>query len=216
MRKADHAGHQVGGELEPGSQFAIVTPQAEVDHPITGEPLGVYYAGLGTIRVLAAYETSSIAAITMSCEQIRMGDELVPMRADRIPATPAPPFTRLDVRENGNPTGYIVYIKDSVGVAAAGNVVHLDLGEEDGLAPGDYLTAFVMSRQPHEDFSLSYDYRWGNANYTTPKARGRDLNTYPPRIVGQMIVLSTESHTATAKIIRSLTEVSVGTMVEMH
>ena len=54
-----------------------------------------------------------------------------------------------------------------------------------------------------------------------PELRDADLHwddghdDFPPLPVAQLIVMTTEPHTATAKVIYSLREMTVGTMVEL-
>ena len=61
---------------------------------------------------------------------------------------------------------------------------------------------------------IGYDFDWGTARFVTPKLPKGDPRDFPPRIIGQLVVISTYSHTASAKVIYALTEMEVGTMVE--
>jgi hypothetical protein len=99
---------------------------------------------------------------------------------------------------------------------ATGNVVFVDLGADDGLKPGDILTAFepAVASYPYARSEIKYKYQWGNVQFETPKVKVGDPEAFPPRLLGQLVVMTTESHTASAKIIYAVAEMQIGTMVE--
>jgi hypothetical protein len=96
-------------------------------------------------------------------------------------------------------------------------MVQVDLGREDGLTPGDFLTAFVPVHSDRKHVMPDYRFKYGNEVFSRPDLHqddGRD--TYPELPVAQMVVVTTGAHTATAKIVYSLREIAVGSMVEMN
>ena len=204
------------GHLEPGVEYSIVVSDGEVRHPLNHDRLGIYYRRKGSVKVLQAFEKTAIAEITMACDEIRTGFDLAPLRVTTLPANDPPPFNRLDVTETGKPVGYIVHVLDNVRVAATGTIVEIDLGYADGLEPGDFLTAFIHI-EPYEGFrQVDYKYEWNRHVFEPPPQRRHDKNHYPPRILGQLVVIGTEKHTATAKIINSVREIELGTLVEVY
>jgi hypothetical protein len=72
-----------------------------------------------------------------------------------------------------------------VNVVGTGHVVYLDLGEEAGVEPGDVLTIF----RPRNDLP-----RWN---------------------IGQLVVLTVEDGTSTAKVARAVSEIFPGDRVEL-
>lgn len=204
------------GHVESGTEYSIVVRDGEVRHPITHNRIGVYYKRLGSVKVLAAQDRTAIAVVSLACDEIRTGYDLVPLKVNKMPAKPAPPFDRLQVLAEGKPTGYIVHVKDDTQRVGTGHLVDVDLGYEDGLEPGDFLTIFTASR-PYDTYSaVSYDYVWRNQRHETPEYRHDYHNEYPPKVIGQLVILTTEKNTATAKIIHAIREIEVGDEVEVH
>jgi hypothetical protein len=203
-------------EVQPGAEFSIVQRHSEISHPESGRRIGWYYDRTGRLKVLAAYDAAAVAEITLACDEIRAGQELVPHELQPFPMTQAPPFDPNDVMSSGNEIGFLVHTKDDMKVVATGNVVFVDLGSEDGLKPGDILTAFEPAVPPNfvDRGGISYDYKWGNARFEQRKVKQGDARNFPPRLLGQLVVMDTESHTATAKVIYSVAEMHIGTMVE--
>lgn len=204
------------GHVMPGVEYSIIVRDGEVHHPVTNRRLGYYYKRLGTVTLVMEHEETAIGKITMACGEIRTGHDLVSLEVTPIATTHAPPFDRLDVLQSGKPTGYVVHTMDYVALAGTGNIVEIDLGFEDGLEPGDFLTIFLPNG-PYEGYmNHDYDFDWGNYNVRSPKLRKSRIKEYPPRIIGQMMVLTTEKRTATTKIIHAIREVQIGSMVEVH
>ena len=204
------------GHVEPGTEYSIVVRDGEVRHPITHSRVGVYYKRLGSVKILAGQERTAIAIISLACDEIRTGYDLVPLKVTKLPAKPAPPFDRLQVLSEGKPTGYIVHVKDDTQRVGTGHIVDVDLGFEDGLQPGDYLTVFLPNLAYDKYSAVKYDYTWRNQRYETPEYRHDYHNEYPAKIIGQLVILTTEKNTATAKIIYAVREIEVGDEVEVH
>jgi hypothetical protein len=203
-------------EVQPGAEFSIVQRSSEISHPESGRRVGWYYERTGRVKVLAAYDASAVAEITLACDEIRAGQQLVPHELQPFPMNQAPPFDPHDVMSSGSEIGYLVHAKDEMKVVATGNVVFVDLGADDGLKPGDILTAFEPGAPSNfsDRGGIKYDYKWGNARFEQRKVKKGDARNFPPRLLGQLVVMSTESHTASAKVIYSVAEMQVGTMVE--
>jgi len=203
-------------EVQPGAEFSVVQRTSEISHPESGRRVGWYYERTGRVKVLAAYDASAVAEITLACDEIRAGQQLVPHEIRPFPMNQAPPFDPFDVMSSGAEIGYLVHAKDEMKVVATGNVVFVDLGSDDGLKPGDILTAFEPGAPSNfsDRGGITYNYKWGNARFEQQKVKKGDASTFPPRLLGQLVVMSTESHTASAKIIYSVAEMHVGTMVE--
>ncbi|MFQ5878171.1 MAG: LysM peptidoglycan-binding domain-containing protein [Acidobacteriota bacterium] len=204
------------GHVDPGTEYSIVAREGVIRHPLTHKKLGFYYKRLGTVRVLAAQERTAIGKISMACDEIRTGYDLVALRVEPIPSGPVPPFDRLQVLQEGKATGYIVHTMDNVAVVGTGYIVDIDLGYDDGLKAGDFLTIFVPN-EPYDLYRrLHYEYEWSGLSMRPPKQRRDRKNVYPPKVIGQMVVLTTEKNTSTAKIIHAVREIEVGNMVEAY
>ena len=207
---------QSNGHTEPGTEYSVVVREGEVRHPITHRLLGYYYRRLGSVKVLAAQETTSIAVISYACDEIRTGYPLVSYIAKPVPAKPVPAFNRLTVVPSDKSTGYVVHVGDNQERASAGQLVDVDLGHEDGLKPGDYLTVFLPS-QPFDKYpQASYDYQMGNRRFQSPPVWRDDDNVPPAKTIGQLVVIFTEKKTATAKVLQSVREIGIGDSVVVY
>jgi hypothetical protein len=130
--------------IKEGQQFQIVRPQGDVKgvfHQKKGF-LGTYVRELGQLQVFKVRENTAIAQITFSCEMVLLGDLVLP-----IPVRESPPLrTQLDfdrfAEPTGKPTGRLMMARDNREMVSVNDVVYIDLGSEDKIAPGDYLTIY--------------------------------------------------------------------------
>lgn len=201
----------------PGAVFSVVQSEGTVLHPVTGRTEGNYYRRAGEVRVLKVLEDTALATVTFACDEVRVGDNLVPVETTTVPAHAIPKLDPLAVERNGKPTGYVIHTKDSAVNVATGDMVQVDLGREDGLTPGDFLTAFAAVHSEHKPGMSDYRYKYGNQIFSRPDLHQDDgRNDYPNLPVAQMVVVTAGAHTATAKIVYSLREIAVGSVVEMN
>jgi hypothetical protein len=170
------------GGLEPGDEFAVIRDTGPIDHPIEDEELGHYVRRLGRVRVLLAWETSASAVIDFACEDVHVGDELVPWEEIPAPLLRAlPTLEPYEMPGSDLANGVLVAIEDRLEAAATGHVINVDLGVGSGIRPGDILTLY------------------------------REVGPGLPRVnLAQAIVLTVEPDTATAKIIQSVRETYIG------
>ncbi len=116
-------------------------------------------------------------------------------------------------------------------------IVYIDLGAEDNVSVGDYLTIFrplgtgnILDRQQDESVSARDEYRGGKfsnqaARKSGSKARGKVVTTNEAkegrqenlrRVLGEMVILNVKEKTATAIITRSASEIHTGDRVELQ
>ena len=178
-------GHNQG--VRPGDTLRIRRWAHTVRHPTTGDVLGTLVRRMGRARILLAHDNTSTAVIEMSCEDIGVGDELVPWEEIPAPMTSGlPPFDRFDPTSTGGPTGQIVSARDKLSALGQGNVIHTDLGQHTGVSPGDVLLLY--------------------------REREHGL---PRMMLGQAVILTVETETSTAKVMNSTRESGVGDWVEV-
>ena len=179
-----------GGEQEgvkAGQEYFIVQPVRNLRHPATNAVLGKVIRYLGRARVLCTQDHTATAEIVASCDAIQIGAWLKPFEPIPIPMTVlTAPVNRCDPAST-KPRGYIVYSRDDDVSFGEGEVVIIDLGEADQLAPGSQAIIYRDDPVPG-----------------TPRI-----------LLGELAVLTTGSHWATAKIIRSSGPMRVGDRVEV-
>lgn len=179
-----------GGDAEgvtAGSEYFIVAPARELRHPATGAVLGRIMRYVGHLRVLCTQEHNATAEVLGACDPIEVGFWLKPFEAIPIPmAMLSSPTDRCE-EPNDQPKGYITYSKDDVVTFGQDHVVMVDLGEADQLAPGAICTIY----------------------------RDNPVAGMPRILLGELAVLTTGEHWATAKIMHSYFPMSVGDRIEI-
>lgn len=174
--------------LMAGQEFWVIRPEHEVyrSGSVT-DTLGRFYATPGRVRVVCAQESTAILEFTESCEPSYLGDEIIPFEPIPIPLVRASaPLTQCDP-PSGKTTGHIVEVKDRATPVGTDSVVFLDLGEADGLYPGDFLTVY----------------------------RNRTDSGTIRTLLGEVAVLWTKGRTCVAKVTSMVDSMRVGDFVEL-
>ncbi len=178
--------HGSDGGVRSGDVFSILRRSVPVMHPVSNESLGSLIRRMGRIRVLIAHDAISTAIVEMSCEDLHVGDELVPWVEIPSPVLNGlPAFNRYDPTPSGGPTGWVIAIQDQITAAGSGHLIQTDLGESSGVQPGSVITLF-----------------------NEPGGKISRIN------LGQAVVLTVEPTTSTAKIVLSVRESGPGDRVE--
>jgi hypothetical protein len=167
--------------VNPGEAFYT---QRKVDFS-SGES-GSYIRRTGWIRVLAVQPEAALAEIVQACLDVQVGDYLTPFEPIPVPLLPveAPP-NRL-TPETGRMRGKIVASLDDLATLGQGYLVSIDLGQEDGVVPGNVFTIF---------------------RYLYDQA--------PRKVLGSLAVLTVQREHATARIIESQDYIQAGDLVEI-
>ncbi|HRC87022.1 MAG TPA: hypothetical protein PK413_15545, partial [Thermoanaerobaculia bacterium] len=178
-----------GSGLEPGTVLIAVEEDEPVVHPITRETYGRLYRYAGRVRVLTVQDEMSIAEIVQSCESISVGTHLklfepqpVPLGRKTAPRPPNLPSSR----EHLENAPVILVAKDRQVALGQDNVVFIDRGSVDNVAPGDVFTIYRINKPG-----------------------------LPPVILGELAILWAEQHSALARIIESRFTILVGDRIEL-
>ncbi len=173
--------------LVAGETYLIVEPGEIINHPVTNQPVGRHWDYRGQVRVLCADEHKARGIVTESCMDIHAGARLKPLPQIPIPLARIPAVPGFCDPASGKTQGFIVNAQGGWGQAlASGILVEINLGRDDQLQPGDFLTVWRESFQPGQ----------------------------PRRVLGEIGVLTAESHTATGKIVATRYHMQVGDHVE--
>lgn len=242
-----NAGSQDGAAV--GQEFAVVRPRGQFKSALSRKRgfLGVYTQEVGRVRITQVKDRVSIAEITRSCETILLGDFL------RVTtANPSSPQARSEVAlerftdANGKPQGRIVLARDGREMLSRDQVIFVDLGAEDGVKPGDFLTLFRpvgtgnLTNETDEEISTAASggfesdrYRGGKFSNKAQRVRrpnetgvyGPTVSTpdiknnrpqLPRKVVGEAVVVGVQQRTATVVITRVAQEVHTGDYVEIQ
>jgi len=202
------------GRLTPGDEFTIVVKEGVVPHPIFAEDVGESIRMVGRVRVIALQEASATAEIVHTCDSIEVGMPLIPYQEIPVPLTTPGEFRRYGVRLDTGNSGYIVDVFPDKASIGAGDIVNIDLGSDNGLQPGDVLTVFREWGGPVSFYSTESYIDSPQARAEKRRAKeGFDPGDYAQTVLGQIVVLRTQKHTATAKVTLSARELNLGDRV---
>jgi hypothetical protein len=197
-------------KIQAGTDYQVLRPMDDVEHPETGDHLGKYYRLLGRARAICTSEKSATLEIIESCLEIEVGDKLRIWEEVPIPIADVKTMERIDrwcQEPSGKLKGYIVYATDELSSVAEGHVVNIDVGSDDNIAPGDFFTIYRHYRSKYYELAGWRTSRSPRADY--------DDEDLPRQVLGELVVLMTEKHTATARITTSARQVDVGARVEL-
>lgn len=233
-----------GGNYQVGDQLSVVRPRGRVETRWTKKGnLGFLVQELGVVEIVKVKSDVSIAMVKNSCDNFLLGDLVLPMTQRTMPDMKE--RTSLDVfgDPNGKSTGRIFMARDNQEMLSSDQIVYIDLGAEDNVKVGDYLTIFrplgtgnIIDRIYKESMSAreegysSREYRGGKFSNQAPRKKGElarkdkmtseDARSNRPKdmrqVVGEMIILNVKEKTATAMITRTTHEVHTGDHVEVQ
>ena len=130
--------------IREGQIFQIIRPRGDVKgvHKKKVGFLGTYIQEVGQLQVFKVRENTSAAQITFTCDTALLGDLLAPVPDRESPVQR--PDANLDVfaDPSGKQTGVLMMAKDSREMVTRNDIVYIDLGSEDQVKPGDYLTVY--------------------------------------------------------------------------
>ena len=180
--------------------------------------LGETYQDLGRARVLYVRNKIGVAQVESSCSDSLPGDIAVPFQERPQPEFKQTVFEQF-AAPNGKTTGKVVMGHDLDTIMGGHRIVYLDIGEAQGVKPGDYFRITrnykSMLENPAEALPFhanSYDDTQKDAPKMDLK---RDITGLPRRSVGELMVLNTTSNSATALTTYTPEEVHLGDGVEM-
>jgi hypothetical protein len=172
-----------------------------------------------------------------------LGDLVQPMQPRVAPQFVQRPPMDLYSDPSGKATGRLFMARDNAEVLTRDFIVYIDLGAEDNVQVGDYLTIFRPlgdgnpyfgdwgeSASARDEGFQSFEYRGGRfSNQTGRKqgdnARGKVVTTEKAKsdrpsglrkVVGEMVILNVKERTATAVITRTAQEIHTGDWVEVQ
>lgn len=227
-----------------GDVFSVIRPRGRFRTDLSKKGnLGIYVQELGMLEVVKVMPEVSVAVIKNSCQAMLLGDLAV-----SVPARVSPIFqTRPALEQFGQPSGKargrIIMARDSREMLSRDEIAYIDLGAEDNVRVGDYLTIFrslgkgnVIS--PRDEVSLNNSsndygskvYKGGKFSNQAPRksgssAGGSIVKTSEAKkgrpqnlreVVGEMVVINVKERTATVVITRNATEIHTGDMVEIQ
>ncbi len=184
--------HSDHAPFSPEEELIIYKVSRPVFHPDTESFLGDLIHVLGVAKVKIVGEDVATAQIILSKNTISRLDKVATI--DRFIL---PPAEQSVVPEEGFEATIVEATESHVSLAQH-DIVYIDHGQDDGLVPGDQFVV-IHGGERQGAFAASDEHQEGLR--------------LPYREIGTMVVLSTQEHTATAKITNSLESIYKGDKV---
>jgi len=130
--------------IREGQSFQIIRPRGDVKgvHKEKAGFIGTYVQEIGQLQVFRVRENTSAAQITFTCDMALLGDLLAPIPDRESPLERAEGNLDRFADPSGKQTGRLMMAKDSREMVTRHDVVYIDLGAEDKINRGDYLTIY--------------------------------------------------------------------------
>lgn len=230
--------------VKVGDIFSVIRPRGQVETRWTRkDDLGFYVQEVGAVEVVNVKAEVSVARVISSCDNLLLGDLLQPTPARTSPLFEKRPALNIYADATGNKTGRIFMARDGRELIGREEIVYIDLGTEDSVKVGDYLTIYRQLGkgslfENDEDTSVSArdegfqsdKFRGGKFSNQAPRKKGKqarggivtseDAKEGRQRglrkVVGEMVILNVKEKTATAVITRTVQEIHTGDRVELQ
>lgn len=237
-----YIGRGANGGVRVGDMFSVIRPRGNFRSRFSKKGnLGIYVQEIGAVEVVRVKPEVSIARVKTSCEAMMFGDLLQPLPSRVSPLFQDRPALDEFAAPSGKATGRIVLARDEREAPSRDEIVYIDLGAEDNVQVGDYLTIFrplgtggILNYHQEDTFLASSSgfeskrYQGGKFSNSAPRRAGSETNgdvvTYNDvkkrrpqnlrKVVGEMVILNVQGRTATALITRNAQEIHTGDMVE--
>ena len=175
--------------VKAGDVYSLQHVSYEVKHPDTGRTIGRKIETTGWGRVILVQEDASTMMIEQACVDIHAGDYAKPFQKAVVPMiVPRLPGDRL-TPPTGKTDGSIIDIGDDSMIAGQEQIVSLNLGSANGLAPGNVLSVFRVM-------------------YPGVPS--------PRNVLGEVVVVAVRERTSTARVTYSRDAIMNGDRVELR
>jgi LysM domain-containing protein len=175
--------------VKAGDVYSLQHVSYTVKHPDTNRTIGIKVEVTGRARVILVQENSATVTVEQACMDIHVGDYLKPYEKMPIPliARHAPP-DRL-TPSTGRITGTVVDIAEDLMIAGERQLVTVNVGSDNGIAPGNLFTVY----------KIMYP--------SVPTARN---------VIGELVVVAVREKTATARVLYSRDAIMNGDKAELR
>lgn len=229
--------------LNVGDMLAVVRPRGQVDTRWTQKSdLGFLVQEVGALEVIRVKNDVSVARVRSSCETFLLGDLVQPVAQRTSPMHQSRGPLDQFADGTGKATGRLFMARDGAEMVTRDQIVYIDLGAEDNVRVGDYLTIFrplgkgnLFEKAIEETINArdvdyqSRIYRGGKFSNQAPRKSGeraggsivkteeaKEGRPAIRKVVGEMVVLNVKERTATAVITRTAQEIHTGDWVQLQ
>jgi hypothetical protein len=175
--------------VKAGDVYALRHVAYTVKHPDTNRSIGTKIEPTGWARVILVQENTATVIIEQACMDIHLGDYLQPFEKMPVPliARHNPP-DRL-TPPTGRLTGTVVDIAEDAMIAGERQLVTLNIGTANGVAPGNLFSVY----------KIMYP------SVPTPR-----------NVIGELVVVAVRERTSTARVLYSRDAIMNGDKAELR
>lgn len=230
--------------VKVGDLFSVIRPRGRVETRWTKKKnLGFYVQEVGAVEIVNVKAEVSVARVVSSCDNLLLGDLLQPTPSRTSPAFQQRPALNRFSDSSGKTSGRIFMARDGQEMLGREQIVYIDLGAEDNVSVGDYLTIYrslgtgsIFENDEKESVSArdegfqGDEFRGGKFSNQAPRKSGGNANGKVVtnveakerrpnglrKVVGELVILNVKEKTATAVITRTAQEVLTGDRVEIQ
>lgn len=229
--------------INVGDEYSVIRPRGNFKSHWSNKKLGIYIQEVGSVEVIRVHRDVSVARIKTSCSSFLFGDLLMKMEERVSPKFEVRPELDKFASPSGKSAGRIVLARDGLEMVGREQIVYVDLGRDDNVSVGDYLTVYrplgtgnIYSYvQPEHMDNRDEGYesnRYRSGGLSNKTARKKGANADGPvvttesaksrrpkglrRVVGELVVLRVSEGAATAVVVRNTSEIHTGDMVEIQ
>ncbi len=217
-----------GKPLQAGERYTLLRRTRDPNHlehfpgqSSSREKSGDNWSSVGIIRVTHVVDGMNVDRIEASCQDAIIGDIAVPfVEKSAIPYS----HSAKDFHAYGVPTssvtGSIIDTMDGDYLVGTHSRVYVNLGQNKGLHPGDYLRITRGNAwselSPVESISAKADSVADEYKFKMPVPfKGADEDM-PRRGLGEVMVLDVHPETATGIVTLALEDIHVGDLIEVE
>jgi len=232
------------GRLNVGDLMSVVRPRGKVKSKWSKKgKLGYYVQEVGAVEIVRVKADHAVARIKTSCDNFLLGDIVQPIPSRVSPLFQERPALDRFADASGKNVGRLIMARDSKEVIAREDIVYIDLGAEDNVQVGDYVTVFrslgkgglMMPNESEHTLASSYgynsdEYKGDKFSNQAPRREGDNAGGRPisqkeaksgrpsnlRKVVGELVVINVKERTATAVVVRTGQEIHTGDWVEIQ
>jgi len=205
--------------LKVGTVQRVVRAEGRVNDPVSKSLLGVYYKDVGTVRIETVEDGIATARVLLSCQGAIKGDLIVPSSPKPTVEFKDHPSNQLTPIPKGL-IGTILMAKDDARTLAAGQFCFIQLGQRDGIKPGDHLIVFrhYPAFNPQD---MAVGGTAANLTYASMRTKGYQYKldsmlfdrSLPSKVLGDIVIVEAGERISTGKIINSIYDMEPGDLV---
>ena len=231
--------------LKQGDVLSVFRPRGKVSNKISEKSgsLGFYVQEIGAVELFKVDSDHSVARVKVSCDSFMLGDLVEPANGRTSPMYKDRQALDRYADPSGKAVGRLFLTREASELVTRDQIVYVDLGAEDNVKVGDYLTVFrklgkgglLMPGERESVANSSSGFasdHFGGSSFSNqaPRKRGdqgqggaevqseakSDRPKTLRKVVGELVVLNVKERTATAVVVRTGQEIHPGDYVEIQ